>query len=1263
MEDGEGLALCGDVTRDVAVRAGRTIKVAHRRRAPGARAPSEDTVLAAWGGALCALTGQPSAAIARDCGAVAVYARDTSSLELNVAPPSSPPSSPPPTPPSAPPPAPAPFRLGRGMPSERSMPLGPVASVHAPAALTAASVGSIPGMDGRLVSAFADAELVVVLYDASLFVAASVGVLAERFAYNLDFPASATSPSPSPSSSSGVVELNTLRTPPAELERLLELSGEPASVRSGSEWPVRCGACETVVALFRAAAAEHPAATALAQLDGPSLSYAELEARTDRLSRRLASLHSLAAAGLARARPQLGEGRVVTTPLVAVLMDRGAGLVCAFLAAQKAGLGYVPVQPDYPAERVEFILRDAGCAIVLCDAASSARAREISAITGALVVNVDVEDEPASAATREPAELPTPSSADDIMYVLYTSGSTGQPKGVALSVRAALSAILHTIESMGGGERDGVVLFASAPVFDLSVVEIYCPLVSGGATLKIAPPNAMRSPDVMRRLLAEAPRPTWIQATPSLLKLLCAGGALAEPGLAVRHLAVCGELLRQDVALEAWDLLRAASDAPALALYNAWGPTESAVYGTAARFSSRAELLRSPHLSIGRALAFRGVFVLERGSSRLAALGAKGELCLTGPGLALGYLNREPENAKAFVQHPLRAGARLYRCGDVARWRPDTGEIEIMGRTDNQVKVRGFRVELGEVEAQLSLANAGRLRECAVLAHDANGATILVAYVVPEALAAKDALNFGALPHYMRPSRIIGMEELPKNQSGKTDRKRLPDPSRRLTSLARDTELSALPPIRRDTAILSPLERQVLAAVRDVVGDASIGVDDNYFLHGATSVSAVRIRAATEALINAKLHGDLFFDRPTAKQIAQAAAEAAAEASAEAAAEAAAEAQLGASAASPPATATATATAAAAAAASAAAAAAAAAPRVVDPVVRMLVSAADAPAVFLFHPAGGVTYTFFELVGQLALFARAGTVSSGLSAFALQDPWLAAQGRGVAERRRAEATIASMCSDYWAAIKRVRPRGPYYFGGHSLGGLLAIETAALVELEQGAGAVSRIFLLDSDFVEGDSEEGLFTGIVNAVTSGDVREHFRRRARALEARGSRFRASAMKMVSKFFPHGDSGGGEDEGEDNNEGDLADADAQDVHTVRILKMVGVHVDLAKLHGAPLNSGSALEPKPSRVLDAKIVLFSAMPEPGSSPARAEEIKLNARAFATIARDFEHLPVFGATHMSLVKGEHAVLIARKMVFEVLTDACCAGPREASHTV
>ena len=486
--------------------------------------------------------------------------------------------------------------------------------------------------------------------------------------------------------------------------------------------------------LIEAQVEARPGATAVVCGD-QSLTYAELNTRVNRLA------HRLRAEGV-------GPGSIV-----ALMVERSLAMIVGILGIVKAGAAYLPVPPDHPAERTRYMLDDGGVKILLVHGKTAGR----FAFSG-LALDLD---EPLVGETANPVLLNKP---DDLVYVIYTSGSTGKPKGVMIEQRALVNRLrwMQAAYPIGPGD---VILQKTPYSFDVSVWELFWWALQG-ATLAFLVPGGERNPLALVEAVRKH-RVSVMHFVPSMLNVfleyLDAKGDGALKSLSsLKRVFASGEALTPSHVRKFNALLDAR-------LTNLYGPTEATVDVTYFDCPRGRDIDIVP---IGRAIDNTRLYVIRDG--REAAVGETGELCIAGIGLARGYLNNPALTAEKFVDNPVNPGERIYRTGDLARWLPD-GNVEYLGREDHQVKIRGLRVELGEIES--TVREFPGVVDCvAAVDRRSESVIMLVAHVVSrselDAAALKEYLR-KRLPEYMVPHRFERLAELPLTSSGKADRKAL----------------------------------------------------------------------------------------------------------------------------------------------------------------------------------------------------------------------------------------------------------------------------------------------------------------------------------------------------------------------------------------------------------------------------------------------------------------------------------------------------------
>ncbi|MFJ5559455.1 amino acid adenylation domain-containing protein [Streptomyces sp. NPDC093250] len=565
---------------------------------------------------------------------------------------------------------------------------------------------------------------------------------------------------------------------------------------------------------------EHAARTphAVAVVDGDDeLTYAQLDSRANRLARLL-----------------IDRG-VGPEDLVAVILPRSATMVVAALAVLKAGAGYLPVDSAYPADRIGYMLQDARPVAVLTT-------EEIAAGlpgTPAAVVTVTTEGTLGDLARYDDhdvvdAERRAPLDARHLAYVIYTSGSTGRPKGVAVAHQGLLAMVSSLVERFGLDSDTRVLQFASFS-FDASVWEIMLALLGGG-TLVIAEEECRTPGRPLVDLINKA------RINLAGLPPVVVGGLPEDSTLpADLRLAVAGEAVPAEV-VERW--------ASGVRLYNGYGPTEAVVSSTVA-----GPLSGTGRPPIGRPTSAHRVYVLDRDLAP-TAVGVMGELYVSG-GLARGYLRRPDLTAQRFVADPYGApGERMYRTGDLVR-RLDDGQLDYVGRADDQVQLRGFRIELGEISSVL-LAQEGVAQAAVTVREDETGDRRLVAYVV---LVDEDAVAeglrerlAGELPDFMVPSAVVVLPELPLTPQGKLDRKALPAPSAHTARQGREPR--------------NPVEDILCTLFADVLGLDRVTIDDDFFGTGGHSLLATRLVSRARTALGVELPIRALFEARTVAALA-----------------------------------------------------------------------------------------------------------------------------------------------------------------------------------------------------------------------------------------------------------------------------------------------------------------------------------------------------------------------------------------------------------
>ncbi|WP_079140658.1 non-ribosomal peptide synthetase [Streptomyces sp. LUP47B] len=586
--------------------------------------------------------------------------------------------------------------------------------------------------------------------------------------------------------------------------------------------PVPRTATGTVPALFAARVAATPTTPAVV-CGEHVLSYAELNARANRLAHRLLRLGVRA------------EDRV------AVLTRRSEHLVVALLAVLKAGAAYVGVDPRAPAARTHRILDGTSAAVLLADG-TTAEALRADGTSPSYDCPVVLVDDLPSLATEPDTDPELPLHPDQLAYVSHTSGSTGTPKGVAVSHRDVTA--LATDSAFAGGAH-ARVLVHSPTAFDASTYELWVPLLRGGTAVVAGPDEDVDAAAIRRLSRRHGLTALWLTA--GLFRLV----AEEDPGCftGLRQVWAGGDTVPAAA-------VRSALDAcPGLTVTNGYGPTEATTFATTRPCPGTAEVPEP--LPIGRPLDGMRAYVLD-GALRPAPPGTVGELYLAGPGVARGYLDRPGASAERFVADPFGPpGGRMYRTGDRVRLTPDR-QLAFHGRADDQVKVRGHRVEPAEVEAALG-GHPDVEHAVAVVREDRPGDRGLVAYATAAAGAEADALRAylaGLLPAYLVPSAVVLLDRLPLTANGKVDRAALPAPVR---AAGRHAGRSAR----------TAHEEVLCALIADVLGLPGVGPDDSFLGLGGHSLHALRLVHRIRTTLGTDLGLRDVFEAPTAAALAR----------------------------------------------------------------------------------------------------------------------------------------------------------------------------------------------------------------------------------------------------------------------------------------------------------------------------------------------------------------------------------------------------------
>jgi amino acid adenylation domain-containing protein len=554
-----------------------------------------------------------------------------------------------------------------------------------------------------------------------------------------------------------------------------------------------------------------PAAIA-AVFDKHSWTYADLNRRAEGISVRLR---------------ECGVGPGAT---VAICVERSLDMLAALLGIWKSGAAYVPLDPAYPSQRLQHILDDSEPVVLV----TQKRLRDVVKSPAPVILLDDLAH-----GVTDVAAITQSSDIDNLAYILYTSGSTGRPKGVAIR-HGSLSNLLESMRREIEPSPSDVLLALTTISFDISILELFLPLVTGGTVHIARTAIAADGRELGRAILRS--RATIVQATPATWQILTESGWTTDAKLKI----ICGG--------EAFPSGLAGPLSRLGTVWNAYGPTETTIYSTIARLD--------PALStvpIGRPIANTRVYVLD-GEQQPVPIGIPGELYIGGDGISPGYWMQPELTAGKFVRDPFSGDpdSRLYKTGDLVRYLAD-GNVEFLRRIDNQVKVRGFRIELGEIESALSQHPAIRAAAAAVIGEDASEKRLVAFVVGPDHTRAEQQLRDflrKKLPDYMVPSAIVALDELPLTPNGKLDRSRLPQ--------------SAPVRLAVPQRITGDITETTLAQIwEEVLQRRPIGFFDDFFELGGHSLLAARMIARVEKAFDQKLGLASFFEAPTIAQMAR----------------------------------------------------------------------------------------------------------------------------------------------------------------------------------------------------------------------------------------------------------------------------------------------------------------------------------------------------------------------------------------------------------
>ncbi len=685
---------------------------------------------------------------------------------------------------------------------------------------------------------------------------------------------------------------------------------------------------------------------------------------------------------------------VVPDLLVGICLERSIEMIVGLLGILKAGGAYLPLDPTYPQERLSFMLEDAQVSILLTHSSLAPLFKG-----GCYDLSVCI-DKDWQTIVQHSQENPTSSvTSDNLAYVIYTSGSTGEPKGVLIEHRGLCNMAQAQIETFNLQATNRILQFASLN-FDASIFEIVMALSTGG-TLYLANKESRVPGQALIKLLQQGI--THVTLTPAVLAVL----PLAELP-ALQTIICAGESCSQEIVKRWFKSGRR--------FFNAYGPTEATVWSTVAEITDLGE--KPP---IGRPIANTQIYILDE-HLQLVPIGTIGELYISGDGLARGYLNRPELTATRFLQEPLVGWAsgspkdayprRLYKTGDLARYRPD-GNIEFLGRIDNQVKIRGFRIELQEIETVLSQHQC--VQETVVIAQEnVKSDRRLIAYIVPYQKQAPTTIELREflkekLPDYMIPGAFVVLDSLPLTPNGKVDRCALKATD---TPTSRSIDKTFVTP-------RTPTESTLAKIWAEVLNLEHVGINDNFFDLGGNSLLAVRLLEQIHKQFERELPLSALFLRPTIESLAI---------------------SLYPGTNSLPS----------------------------SPLVAIQPAGSN-PPFFCVHPIFGAIFPYYELAEHLGK----------------NQPFYGLQPIGIDGQNSPLTRISDMAAHYILALRTVQPKGPYFLGGWSFGGLVAFEMAQ--QLQSSGDEVALLAVLDAVAPVagnkpslGDSLRFLFTTVVRYI---------------------------------------------------------------------------------------------------------------------------------------------------------------------------------------
>ncbi|MCW8997082.1 MAG: amino acid adenylation domain-containing protein, partial [Kangiellaceae bacterium] len=593
-------------------------------------------------------------------------------------------------------------------------------------------------------------------------------------------------------------------------------------------------------------AEDTPEAIAL-RFEGREFSYREINSQANRLAHLIRKKLGVQSFEDKQSTSEQKSTQVENI-LIGLYLQPGLEMIISMLAVLKSGAAYVPISPDFPAQRSSFILEDTRANLVITQQALLPTLKEllVDSDYSPQLLSADNEEIKTLLKNESDNNLSIAVNSEQLAYVIYTSGTTGKPKGVMVEHRNVINFLAGMDNKLVPPEQL-ITLGVTSIVFDIFVLELYLTLMKGG-TLVLASEEQRQSPSKLVSLI-QTSRATLVQLTPSRLQLLLSEARAEQVFADVDLLLVGGEAFPQQYLPQ----LQAVSN---LRLFNVYGPTETTVW------SSAKSLNDVERVNLGEPIANTQVYVLDK-EQQVLPIGCRGELYIGGLGVTRGYLNRPELTTERFIENPffeeqdkIQGTNRLYRTGYIVRWLSN-GELEYLGRSDFQVKIRGHRIELGEIEH--AIGRLENVKQTVVINKEREGNQYLVAYIVPvseERFEPDELINDLAvvLPDYMVPDSFMQLDALPITINGKLDRKKLPEP-----------EFGSRLPYE---APRTDFEEKLCLVWQQILGVEKVGISDNFFRIGGNSILAIQLTAAIRNNLNVDIPLAILLEQKTVKGVA-----------------------------------------------------------------------------------------------------------------------------------------------------------------------------------------------------------------------------------------------------------------------------------------------------------------------------------------------------------------------------------------------------------